>query len=137
MREVVVLELSDGLTMTLPLGRALERLRPLASGADMHRVEETLREDRILSTDPWLSRRKDTLAKLADGDPVRLAEIVGDGAQRQRTLRANGNKTQLSSGEREIFLQARKLLSHEIAQARGIQQAAAEGWIDEQLARTR
>lgn len=135
-REVVVLELPNGLTVTLPLGRAREQLRPLATEAVMHRVEEKLREDRVLSVDPWLSRRRETLAKLADGDPVQLAEIVGDGAQRVRTMRANGSKPQLSPGEREIFLKAWKLLSDEIARARGIQQAAADGWIDEQLARS-
>lgn len=136
-REVVVLELADGLRVTLPLSRAREQLRPLASEADMHRVQEVLREDRALSVDPWLSRRRETLAKLTGGDPVQLAEIVGDGAQRERKLRAKGNKPQLSSGEREIFVKAWKLLSGEIARARGIHEAAADGWIDEQLTRTR
>jgi len=135
-REVVVLELADGLTVTLPLGRARERLRPLASEGDMHRVQETLREDRVLRVDPWLSRRRETLAKLTGGDPVELAEIVGDGAQRERRRRAKGNNPQLSSGEREIFVKAWKLLSGELARARGLQQAEADGWIDQQLART-
>jgi RNA polymerase-interacting CarD/CdnL/TRCF family regulator len=108
----------------------------LASEADMDRVQEALRVDRVLSGDPWLSRRRETLAKLTGGDPVQLAEIVGEGAQRERALRAKGNKPQLSSGEREIFVKAWKLLSDEIARARGIQEAAADGWIDEQLTRT-
>jgi len=135
-REVVVLELADGLTVTLPLERAREQLRPLVSEADMDRVQETLREDRVLSVDPWLSRRRETLAKLTGGDPVELAEIVGDGAQRERTRRAKGSKPQLSSGEREIFVKAWQLLSGEIARARGLQQAEADGWLDEQLSRT-
>jgi CarD family transcriptional regulator, regulator of rRNA transcription len=134
-REVVVLELADGLTVTLPLGLAREQLRPLATEADMHRVQEALRQDRVLNVDPWLSRRRETLAKLTSGDPVELAEIVGDGAQRERTSRAKGNKPQLSTGEREIFVRAWQLLSGEIALARGIQQAEADGWIDEQLTR--
>lgn len=135
-RDVVVLELADGLTVTLPVERAREQLRPLASEADMDRVQETLREDRVLSVDPWLSRRRETLAKLTGGDPVELAEIVGDGAQRERTQRAKGNKPQLSSGEREIFVKAWQLLSGEIARARGLQQAEADSWLDEQLSRT-
>lgn len=135
-QEVIVLELADGLTVTLPLARAQEQLRPLASEADMDRVRKTLREDRVLSNDPWLSRRRDTLAKLTGGDPVELAEIVGDGAQRERARRAKGDKPQLSTGEREIFVKARNLLAGEIARARGIQQAEADGWIDDQLART-
>jgi CarD family transcriptional regulator len=135
-QEVVVLELADGLTVTLPLTRAQEQLRPLASEADMDRVRKALREDRVLSNDPWLSRRRETLAKLTGGDPVELAEIVGDGAQRERARRAKGDKPQLSTGEREIFVKARNLLADEIARARGIQQAEADGWIDDQLART-
>jgi CarD family transcriptional regulator len=133
--EVVVVELEDGLTVTLPLERAEEHLRPLASVADVKRVRETLREDRVLSVDPWLSRRKDSLAKLTGGDPVQLAEIVGEGAQRQRIRLAKGNNGQLSTGEREIVVKARKLLSGEIALALGIQPDAAEGWLDEQLDR--
>lgn len=135
-QEVVVLELADGLTVTLPLTRAQEQLRPLASEADMDRVRKTLREDRVLSNDPWLSRRRETLAKLTGGDPVELAEIVGDGAQRERARRAKGDKPQLSTGEREIFVKARNLLADEIARARGIQQTEADGWIDDQLTRT-
>ncbi len=49
----------------------------LADEEAMHRVQETLRADRDLSADPWLSRRRQTLAKLTAGDPVQLAEIVG------------------------------------------------------------
>lgn len=135
-REVVVLELADGLTVTLPLALAREQLRPLATEADMDRVQQTLREDRVLSKDPWLSRRRETLAKLTGGDPVELAEIVGDGVQRERARRAKGDKPRVSTGEREIFVRARNLLSGEIARARGIQQAEADGWIEEQLTRT-
>jgi CarD family transcriptional regulator len=134
-QDVVVLELADGLTVTLPLDRAREHLRPLISEADLRRVQETLRADRVLSVDPWLSRRRGTVAKLTGGDPVELAEIVGDGAHRERSLRARGGNPQLSSGEREIYLKAWRLLSDEIARARSLEQAEADGWIDEQLSR--
>jgi CarD family transcriptional regulator len=134
-QEVIVVELEDGLTVTLPVQRALEQLRPIATEADLRRVRETLRGERELSVDPWLSRRRETLDKLTAGDPVQLAEIVSEGAQRERMRAAKGGKAQLSAGEREIFVKARRLLSDEIALARGIQPDAADGWIDEQLAR--
>jgi CarD family transcriptional regulator len=134
-REVVVVELDESLTVTLPLELAREQLRPLASEADVRLVRETLRDDRVLSVDPWLSRRRGTLEKLTGGNPIQLAEIVSEGAQRERIRRAKGGKTQLSTGEREIFVKARRLLSGEIALALGIQPDAADGWIDEQLAR--
>jgi CarD family transcriptional regulator len=133
--EVVVITLDSDLTVTLPLARAQELLRPLATAGDVKRVRETLRDDRVLSGDPWLSRRRHTLEKLTAGDPVQLAEIVSEGAQRERVQQAKGSKPQLSSGERELFVKARKLLSGEIALSLGIQQDAADGWIDDQLAR--
>lgn len=132
-RDVVVVALEE-LTVTLPLELARTRLRPLASKADVRRVGETLRHDAELSSDPWLSRRRTTLEKLTGGDPLLLAEIVSEGAQRERLRVAKGGK-QLASAEREIFAKARSLLSDEIALALGIQQAAADDWIDEQLAR--
>jgi len=135
-REVIVIELEDGLTATLPVDRANEQLRALASEADLRRVRQALRDDRELSFDPWLSRRRATMEKLTGGDPVELAEIVSEGAQRERMRQAKGAKQQLSSGEREIFQKARRLLSGEIALARDIQQTTADGWIDEQLMRS-
>jgi CarD family transcriptional regulator len=134
-QDCVMVELEDGLTVTLPLDLAREQLRSAASKADMVRVQETLRDDRALSFDPWLSRRRETLEKLTAHDPVQLAEIVSDGAQRERLRREKGQAALLSSGEREIIVKARKLLSGEVALALGIQPVAADGWIDEQLAR--
>jgi RNA polymerase-interacting CarD/CdnL/TRCF family regulator len=133
--DVVVLDLADELTVTLPLDRAREQLRPLSNEEEIHRAQATLREDRTLSADPWLARRRDTLSKLSDGQLVGLAEIVGDGDHRTRTLRANGSKPQLSTEEKELFQKARRLLSAEISHARGLRPADADRWIDEQLAR--
>jgi CarD family transcriptional regulator len=134
-QDVVVVELEDGLTVTLPLARAQEHLRPLAGKDDLRRVQDTLRVDREFSTSPWLARRRETVEKLAAGNLVQLAEIVCEGAQRERMRQASGSKSQLSPGEREIFVKARKLLCDEIALALGLQQDAAHEWIDEQLER--
>lgn len=41
-QEVIVLALAGGLRVELPLDRARERLRPLATELDMTRVKETL-----------------------------------------------------------------------------------------------
>ena len=63
-QEIVVLELADGLSVTLPMQRAREQLRPLVSEADVRRVQETLREDGALSGDVWVKRLKQGQAKL-------------------------------------------------------------------------
>jgi CarD family transcriptional regulator len=132
-QEVVVLELADGLSVTLPMQRARELLRPLVSEAGLHRVQETLREDGALSGDVWLKRLKQVEAKLRSGDPLELAEIVRDGARRERTPTANGTTSKLSLSEKGFCAEARKRLSGEIGLARGLDPAEADAWIDEQL----
>jgi len=134
-QEVIVLALAGGLSVELPMERAHELLRPLASEADMSRVQKTLGADHAVSRDPWLKRRRDSQAKLTGGDPIELAEIIRDSARREWTP-AKGTKSQLSPGERELFMKARQLLSNEIALARGVEPADASAWIDEQLMRT-
>ena len=134
-RDVVVIELENDLSVTLPLDLAETQLRPLVGEAELKRIREVLRDDGDLTIGPWLSRRRETLEKLTGGDPVQLAEIVSEGARRERLRLEKGSKPQLSVGEREIFNRARTLLTGEIALARGIQLAAADGWIDEQLAK--
>jgi RNA polymerase-interacting CarD/CdnL/TRCF family regulator len=133
-QDVVVLDLTDGLTVTLPVERAQEQLRPVASELDIGQAQEALRMDGELSVDPWLSRRRGTLAKLSAGRLVGLAEIVNDGARREQALvKAGAKRRQLSPGEREIFVKAWQLLAEEIARARGLEPDEADGWIEEQL----
>lgn len=134
-QEIVVLELADGLTVSLPIERARDQLRALASEAEIRQVRETLREEPAASDKPWLSRQRDARAKLTGGDPLGLAEIVRDGTSRERSLTEKGTKTQLSPGERDVFVKARRLLSTEIAHVRGLGATEADRWIDQQLTR--
>lgn len=133
-REVVVLEFEE-LTVTLPVTLAEAQLRPLANEADLVRVGHALRQDCALSSRNWLSRRRETLEKLIGGTPVELAQIVSEGAQRERLRSANGRKGQLALSERELYTRARTLLVEEIALALGVRSAAAETWIDGHLMR--
>ncbi len=135
-QEVIVLALAGGLSVELPMERAHELLRPLASEADMSRVQKTLGADHAVSRDRWLSRRRDSQAKLTGGDPIGLAEIIRDSARREWALAAKGTKSRLSPGERELFVKARQLLSNEIALTRDVEPAEANAWIDQQLTRT-
>ena len=133
-QEVVVLELADGLSVTLPMQLARELLRPLVSEAGLRRVQETLREDGALSEDVWLKRLRQVQAKLISGDPLQLAEIVRDGVRRERRLTASGTTTKLSLREKGLCVKARQHLSGEIGLARGLDRAEVDAWIDEQLA---
>ena len=74
-------------------------------------------------------------ASVVGGTPVELAEIVSEGAQRQRLRSASGGKGQASMSERQLYAKARTLLSDEVATALGVQPTAAETWIDGHLMR--
>jgi CarD family transcriptional regulator len=132
-QDTLVLELAEGLSVTLRVERARELLRPLLSEADLLRVQETLRDEQAPSEPLWLKRKKDTELKVAGGDPLRLAEVVRDGALRERKLIAKRTGSQFSASEKSLYLKARRLLSGEIGLAHGLEPAEADAWIEEQL----
>jgi RNA polymerase-interacting CarD/CdnL/TRCF family regulator len=129
-QEVVVLELDQGLVVTLPIARARERLRPVAGQAELRRVQETLREKGDSGEEGWQKRFKQTQAKLASGDLLGLAEIVRDGIRKESRATTSAR---LSGTERQLYLQARQLLVLEVSAARGLDPAEAEAWIDQQV----
>ena len=136
-QEVIVLALAGGLKVELPLDRAHERLRPLATELEMVRVKTTLGAAEHDGGETWRQRQKAALAKLTAGDPIGLAEIIRDSECRQRRLqRARSANPMLSPRERELLKHARRLLTTEIALLRGIELDEAEGWIDRQLDQT-
>jgi RNA polymerase-interacting CarD/CdnL/TRCF family regulator len=132
-REVVVLELGHGLWVTLPIERARERVRAVASETEVQRVRQMLHEDGEPSEDSWRQRLRQGQAKLASGGALELAEIVRDGVRHQSQA-STGAVPKLSASEQNLYVQARQLLAQEIASARGLQPVEAEAWIEEQLA---
>jgi CarD family transcriptional regulator len=134
--EVVVIELANELSVTLPVSRATDLLRPPATEADLKKVQKTLREEGVVSDEIWSKRLAQAQEKLRSGDPLDLAEIVRDGVKREQGRTATGTPIKLSSSERALHLKARELLTGEIEVARGVDRAAAEAWIDQQLAAT-
>jgi CarD family transcriptional regulator, regulator of rRNA transcription len=132
--EVVVLQLGNELSVTLPISRAEEQLRPPATEADLKKVQKALREQGVVSDEIWSKRVQHAQEKLRSGDPLELAEIVRDGVRREQGKTSNGTPTKLSTSERALHLKARELLSGEISVTRGLDLAAADAWIDDQLA---
>jgi CarD family transcriptional regulator len=132
-QEIVVIDLAEGLSVTLPLERARVLLRPPASEADLRRVRDTLRENGPLSDDAWATRLREMQEKLRRGDLLELAQIVRDGVRREGAPTVKGVNSKLSVSERAICVKARELLSDEIGLVRGVDQASANAWIDDQL----
>ncbi len=126
---VVVVELSDGLTVSLPQTLAEAQLRAPVTSDQLRLVQEVLRQEPVASDKPWLSRRNDAAGKLTHGGVVGLAEIVRDSATLARSTKGN-------TSERDVFLKARRLLSREISHVLGLGATQADDWIDEQLGRS-
>ena len=131
-----MLALARGLRVELPLQRALQLLRPLATESDISRVQEALSTDQALSGDTWLKRQRETLSSLNDGDPIGLAHIIRISARRQAAGPLRGRRPPQSLWEREMATRARSLLSTEIALARHVEPEEANSWITQQLSHT-
>ena len=128
-----MLALAHGLRVELPLQRAHQLLRPLATESDISRVQEALSTDHALSGDTWLKRQRESVSSLNDGDPIGLAHIIRNSTRRQAARSPKGGKPPQSLWERQIATKARSLLSTEIAYARAIEPDEANSWIDQQL----
>jgi CarD family transcriptional regulator len=129
-RDCVVVDLAQGLRVTLSYEEAAERLRSVADARELGRVQKTLAGQPAVRDGTWTRRIKDSKAKLASGRACELAELVRDGARPE----ASGHSPRLSPGERSLYLQARQLLVREICSARGLEQAEADEWIEAQIA---
>jgi RNA polymerase-interacting CarD/CdnL/TRCF family regulator len=134
--EFVVVEFAAGLTVALPTELAIKQFRPPVSDSGLKRVQQALRQEQELDPAPWLSRRNRARSKLTSGDPVDLAELVREGATRERARTGKGAKAQIGESEKRFYTDARRRLTNEIAHARGQNPADAERWIDQQLAHT-
>ena len=131
--EVVVVEFREGLSVTLPLERALEYLRPVSDEAELEAVRRGLRGSPVEAA-VWQTRLRAAQEKVAVGSAIGLAEVIRNSARREEEIQARGNGGMLSLAERGLYQKARQLLADEIGSSRGIESAEADAWIDEQLA---
>jgi CarD family transcriptional regulator len=128
----VVLEFASGLRVTLPSARARESLRSLADESELARVEETLGADESAGEGQWTKRFRASREKVVAGQLIGLAEVVRDGARREHRQPLRAGPTP-SPAERELYVQARRLLAEEVGAVRGIDLPTADKWISEQL----
>jgi RNA polymerase-interacting CarD/CdnL/TRCF family regulator len=132
--ETIVVVFSTGLRVTLPIARARRALRSLSSELELEAVGSTLRASPAPTIEPWSKRFGSIREKVNAGEVQGLAEVVRDGHQREEQLAlGQGSHSASATGERALYLQARKRLAEEIALARGIQAAEADEWIVDQV----
>ena len=136
-REMVMLEFDRGLSVTLPVARAVKCVRPVSTEAELAAIGRTLSGSEVVSDENWQRRLKATRSKVAGGEATGLAEVVRDASRRDERTNARTEPSRLSLTERQLYVTARKLLADEIAARRGIDASFADEWIGEQLARNR
>ena len=135
-QETVVLEFAEGgLSVTLPIKRAIECVRPVSTEAEIASIGRTLGGADTVSQENWQRRLKTTRGKLTGGEAGGLAEVIRDASRRDERASARKEPSRLSLTERHLYLKARKLLADEIGASRGVDPSAADAWIGDQLAR--
>lgn len=133
-QSIVVEFANGGLTVILPIERAVACVRPLSTEAEIARVGETLGGAHTDVHANWQRRLKATRAKVAGGGAVELAEVVRDASRREERAFARSEPGKLSLTERQLYLRARQLLADEIGAARGVDPADADEWIADRIA---
>jgi CarD family transcriptional regulator len=76
----------------------------------------------------WNRRFKHNRDKMKTGNIFELAEVV-------RNLAVRNNEKGLSTGEKQMFVKAKKILASELMYAKDMTEEEAAAWLDEVLSR--
>jgi RNA polymerase-interacting CarD/CdnL/TRCF family regulator len=133
-QSIVVEFVNSGLTVIMPVERAIECVRPVSTEAEITSLGRTLGSGDTAVHPNWQSRLKATRAKVAGGVAVDLAEVIRDASRREERAFARSDSAKLSLAERQLYLKARRLLADEIGASRGVDQANADEWIADRIA---
>src|SRR6059036_2996573 len=76
----------------------------------------------------WNRRFKHNRDKMKTGDVFELAEVV-------RNLALRDGEKGLSTGEKQMYVKAKKILASELMYAKGLDEEAAAEWLDDVLSR--
>jgi CarD family transcriptional regulator len=76
----------------------------------------------------WNRRFKHNRDKMKTGNIFELAEVV-------RNLAVRNNEKGLSTGEKQMFVKAKKILASELMYAKGMSEDEAAAWLDDVLSR--
>jgi RNA polymerase-interacting CarD/CdnL/TRCF family regulator len=134
MREqMVMLEFERGLFVTLPAARAAECVRPVSTAVELVAIGRVLGGAEVVSQENWQRRLKTTRGKVAGGEASSLAEVVRDASRREERTNAGKEPSGLSQTERQLYVDARRLLADEIGATLGVDSPSADAWIGDQL----
>jgi len=119
--------LHNDMTVLVPTdsaGRA--GLRRVIGEKDVKRVLSVLQDDISQMPKNWNRRFKHNRDKMKTGDVFELSEVV-------RNLAIRDFQKGLSTGEKQMFTRAKKILSSELMYALDMEEEEAEGYLDNLL----
>ena len=120
--------LHNDMTVMVPCANAGKAgLRRVIGDEDIARVLSVLRDDVSQMPKNWNRRFKHNRDKIKTGDVFELAEVV-------RNLAIREADKGLSTGEKQMFTRAKKILASELMYALDKDEDAAEAYLDELLA---
>jgi CarD family transcriptional regulator len=122
--------LHNDMTVMVPTGSAGRAgLRRVIGERDVKRVLSVLKDDISQMPKNWNRRFKHNRDKMKTGDVFELAEVV-------RNLAIRDFQKGLSTGEKQMFTRAKKILSSELMYALDMEEEEAEEYLDNLLAET-
>jgi len=127
-REYLTIQiLHNDMTVNVPSENA-ERvgLRKVIDEDLVVRVLDVLHGDGTKMPKNWNRRFKYNRDKMKTGDIFELAEVV-------RNLSLRDQEKGLSTGEKQMFVKAKKILASELMYAKGMDEDEAAAWLDETL----
>ena len=120
--------LHNDMTVMVPTeNAALAGLRRVIDEETVEKVLNVLRDDVSDMPKNWNRRFKHNRDKIKTGDIYELAEVV-------RNLALRENEKGLSSGEKQMYTRAKKILASELMYALDKDEDEAESYLDELLA---
>lgn len=124
-REYLTIQiLHNDMTVMVPVDNAGKAgLRKVIARNDVTEVLAVLRQDETQMPKNWNRRFKHNREKLKTGDIFEVAEVV-------RNLSLREQEKGLSTGEKQMFNRAKKILASELMYARNMDEGAADKFLD-------
>ena len=124
-REYLTIQiLHNDMTVMVPVESADKAgLRKVIAKNDVEEVMAVLRQDETKMPKNWNRRFKHNREKIKTGDIFELAEVV-------RNLSIREAEKGLSTGEKQMFNRAKKILASELMYARGLDEDQADIFLD-------
>jgi CarD family transcriptional regulator len=122
--------LHNDMTVNVPSENAEKvGLRKVSNEKMMDSVYKALTAGSTEMPKNWNRRFKHNRDKMKTGDILELAEVV-------RNLALRDHEKGLSTGEKQMFVKAKKILASELMYAKGMNEEEAGVWLDEVLTAT-